>query len=55
MEMKQQCENQVQELSQDFNERLDELKNELDSLRERLALEEKDSKYLRDNISEKET
>ena len=31
------------------------MKNELDQLRERLVLEEKDSKYLRDNISERET
>ncbi len=48
MEIKQQCESQVQELTDEFNEKMDEMKSEVDQLRERIVLEEKDSKYLRD-------
>ena len=54
LEVRQQCETQVQDLTQDFTERLDDLKTELDQLRERLALEERDAKHLRDGLSEKE-
>jgi septal ring factor EnvC (AmiA/AmiB activator) len=41
-------------LTSDFNEKLEDLRTELDQLRERLALEERDSKHLRDALSEKE-
>lgn len=42
-------------MTSDYNEKLEELRTELDQLRERLALEERDSKHLRDTLSEKET
>jgi septal ring factor EnvC (AmiA/AmiB activator) len=41
-------------LTSDFNEKLEDLRTELEQLRERLALEERDSKHLRDTLSEKE-
>ena len=55
MEIKQQCESQVQELTDEFNEKMDEMKSEVDQLRERIVLEEKDSKYLRDQIQDKDS
>ena len=41
-------------MTSDFNEKLEDLRTELDQVRERLALEERDSKHLRDTLSEKE-
>lgn len=41
-------------MTSDYNEKLEELRTELDQLRERLALEDRDSKHLRDTLSEKE-
>ena len=41
-------------MTSDFNEKLEDLRTELEQLRERLALEERDSKHLRDTLSEKE-
>ena len=41
-------------MTSDFKEKLEDLRTELDQLRERLALEERDSKHLRDTLSEKE-
>jgi hypothetical protein len=45
----------VQELTDEFNEKMDEMKSEVDQLRERIVLEEKDSKYLRDQIQDKDS
>ena len=54
LETRQQCEGQVSELTSDYNEKLEEIRTELDQVRERLALEERDSKHLRDTLSEKD-
>lgn len=42
-------------MTDEFNEKMDEMKSEVDQLRERIVLEEKDSKYLRDQIQDKDS